>query len=175
MLMYLVHLLATEAAGDVQRRWSECWGKPGRWPANRKPVIWPPPGTFSYTACSTSESIGWRERRKDWEREMERLWKMGDRRSREKRREMWQIKEKRDGAEKESREQESQTREKIKRKSREEIREKKGWLTETSEEESKKANGGGERRQRKSQLVCLRGSDDISPWRVVVCCLRAEL
>lgn len=51
---------------------------------------------------------------------------MGDRRSREKRREMWQIKEKRDGAEKESREQESQTREKIKRKSREEIREKKG-------------------------------------------------
>lgn len=50
---------------------------------------------------------------------------MGDRRSREKRREMWRVKEKRDGAERESGA-ESKTREKIKRKSREEIREKKG-------------------------------------------------
>lgn len=60
----------------------------------------------------------------------------GYERRREKRRELWQVKEKRDGAE--SRRPESQTREKSKRKSGEEIREKKGWSTETSEETSEK-------------------------------------
>lgn len=73
--MYLARLLATEAACDVQRRWSGCWEKPGRWPANRKPGTWLLLDTFAYTTCSTAESS-------DWERQIERWGKIGEGRNR---------------------------------------------------------------------------------------------